>query len=58
MSSSLDCPKGIAVLVLSESRQGFKRYINLSEIFTDLSPPVALKMRSRSPKSNQLLSMS
>ena len=34
----------------------FKRYINFSEIYTYLSPPVALKMRSRSQKSNQLLS--
>ena len=37
--------KGIAVLVLYESSQRFKRYINLSEIFTPLSPPVTLKMR-------------
>ena len=42
-----------------ESSQRFKRYINFSEIFTFyLSPLVTLKMRSRSPKSNQLLSLS
>ena len=29
-----------------------------NEIFTYLSPPVTLKIRSRSPKSNQLLSLS
>ena len=37
-----------------ESSQRFKRYINFSEIFTYLSPPVTLKMRSMSPKSNQI----
>ena len=36
----------------------FKRYINFSEIFTYLGPPVTLKMRSRSPKSNKLLRLS
>ena len=56
--NSLDCPKGIAVLVWSESRQRFKRYINFSEIFTYLNLPVTFKIRSGSPKSNQLLSLS
>ena len=36
----------------------FKRYINFSKNFTLLSSPVTLKMRSRSVKSNQLLSLS
>ena len=34
------------------------RYINYSDIFTYLCPPVTLKTRSRSLKSNQLLSLS
>ena len=29
---------------------GIKRFINVSEIFMDLCPPVTLKMKSRSPK--------
>ena len=41
-----------------ESSQRFKRYINFSEIFPYFSPPTTLKMRSRSLKSNQLLSLS
>ena len=41
-----------------ESSQRFKRYINFSEIYTYLSLPVTVKMRSRSPESNQLLSLS
>ena len=41
-----------------EFSQRFKKYINFSEILTYLSPPVTLKMRSSSPKSNQLLSLS
>ena len=41
-----------------ESSQRFKRYINFSEIFTNFSPPVTLKRRSRSLKSNQFLSLS
>ena len=41
--NSLDCPKGIAVLVWS---QGFKikTYINLSEFSSYLSPPVIAKV--------------
>ena len=50
--------KDIAVLDWWESSQRFKRYINCSEIFTHLSPPVNLIMRSRSPKFNQLLRLS
>ena len=56
--NSLNCPKGITVLDWWESSQRFKRYINFSEIFTYFCPPVTLKMRSRSLKSNQLLSLS
>ena len=41
-----------------QSSERFKRYIYFSEIFTYFSPPVTLKMRSRSLKSNQLLSLS
>ena len=54
----LNCPKGIAVLDWWESSLRLKRYINFSEIFTYSGPSVTLKMRSRSPKSNQLLSWS
>ena len=36
----------------------FMRYINFSEIFTYFSPPVTLKMRSMSLKSNQLIRLS
>ena len=55
--NSLDCPKGIAVLNCWESSHRFKRYINFSDIFTYFSPPVILKIRSSSQKSNQLLSL-
>ena len=40
-----------------DSSQRFERYINFSEIFTYLSPPVTLKMRPRSLKSNQALKL-
>ena len=56
--NSLDCPKGKAVLDWWESSQRLKKYINFSEVFTYLTPPVTLKMRSRSLKSNQLFSLS
>ena len=46
------------MLVWLESRQRCKRYIISSKIFTYWSPLVTLKTRSRSPKSNQLLSLS
>ena len=55
---NLDCPEGTAVLDWWESSQRFKRCIIFSAIFTYLSPPVTLKMRSRLPKSNQLFRIS
>ena len=56
--NSLDCPKSIAMQDWWESSQRFKSYINFIEFFTYLSPPVTLKTRSRTPKSNQLLNSS
>ena len=56
--NSVNCHKGIPMLDWWESNHRFKRYINFSEIFPYLSPPVTFKTRSRSLKSNQLLSLS
>ena len=58
-SSETTAPRYLKlVTVLNFCPVTFKRYINFSEIFTYLSPPVTLKIRSRSPISNQLLSLS
>ena len=55
--NSLVCPNNLPLPVWWNSTQWFKRYWGYSGNFTYLSP-VTLKMRSRSLKSNQLLSLS
>ena len=56
--NSLDCPKGIAVCWIGGNQaKGLKDISILVKfhLFIIISPPVNLKMRSRSPKFNQVL---
>ena len=51
--SSFTCPSNTDVQVWSKSIHSFKRYGADKPSSNNLSPPVTLKMGSRSPKSNQ-----
>ena len=56
--SSFTCPSNIDVQVWLKSIHSFKRYGADKPFSNNLSPPVTLKMGSRSPKSNQHFSPS
>ena len=56
--TSWDNPKSKPVQVWGQSTDSPRDYISFSENLTYLSPPVTLNLGSRSPNSNQPLSLS
>ena len=56
--STWNSPKGLSIPVWQLFSQRLNNISFLTKKFICVSPPVILKIRSRSPKSNQLLSLS